>query len=321
MLPSHFVFLAELPLTANGKIDRKRLPEASLPVAADGADDDPRGELEQIIAEAWLEAFGLSRIGRSQNFFELGGHSLTALQIAFRVRQRFQIDFPMQAFVEYPSIGEQARQVEDRLIAQANPELLQQMVAEMEQGGAFRVVPPEITASKAAARARVGGKMGMSERLIGLSPQERSQLALLLSRAKRPDAAQTPMTLPAVHPDPHRRYEPFPLNDIQHAYLVGSAPGMELGNISCQSYAEVEVVDWHQAKFEAAVQQLVQRHDMLRCQVHGRRASASARAGARVSSAGVRFARPRSRGGRQGIAKRAPADGAFHAIGGSLAAV
>jgi amino acid adenylation domain-containing protein len=157
MLPSHFVFLAELPLTANGKIDRNALPEASVPVAADGVDDDPRGELEQIIAEAWLEAFGLSRIGRSQNFFELGGHSLTALQIAFRVRQRFQIDFPMQAFVEYPSIGEQARQVEDRLIAQANPELLQQMVAEMEQGGAFRVVPPEITASKSAA-AGSGGR-------------------------------------------------------------------------------------------------------------------------------------------------------------------
>jgi hypothetical protein len=59
--------------------------------------------------------------------------------------------------VEYPSIGEQARQVEDRLIAQANPELLQQMVAEMEQGGAFRVVPPEITASKSAA-AGSGGR-------------------------------------------------------------------------------------------------------------------------------------------------------------------
>ena len=155
MLPSHFVFMAALPLTANGKIDRKALPEASLPAATDGADDSPLGELEQIIAEAWLEAFGLSRIGRTQNFFELGGHSLTALQIAFRVRQRFQIDFPMQSFVEYPSIGEQARQVEDRLIAQATPELLQQMVAEMEQGGAFRVV--EIAGSKAAA-AGSGGR-------------------------------------------------------------------------------------------------------------------------------------------------------------------
>src|ERR1700722_10426629 len=111
--------------------------------------------------------------------------------------------------------------------------------------------------------------MEMSERLGELSPQERSQLALRLSSARRSYATQTPMTLPAVHPDPNRRYEPFPLNDIQHAYLVGSVPGMELGSISCQSYAEVEVVDWHQAKFEAAVQQLVQRHDMLRSQVHG----------------------------------------------------
>ena len=156
MLPSHFVFLAGLPLTANGKIDRKALPEATLPVVPDGADDRPRGELEEIIAEAWLEAFGLHRIGRSQNFFELGGHSLTALQIAFRVRQMFQIEFPMQAFIEYPSIGEQARQVEDRLIAQANPELLLQMVAEMDQRGAFRVASPEIAASKAAAAGLAG---------------------------------------------------------------------------------------------------------------------------------------------------------------------
>jgi acyl-coenzyme A synthetase/AMP-(fatty) acid ligase/acyl carrier protein len=157
MLPSHFVFLAALPLTASGKVDRKALPEASLPAIADGGDDDPRGELEQIIAEAWAEAFGLHRIGRSQNFFELGGHSLTALQIAFRVRQMFQIEFPMRSFVDYPSIGEQAREVEDRLIAQANPELLQRMVAEMEQGGAFRVAPPEIGASKAAASGAAGG--------------------------------------------------------------------------------------------------------------------------------------------------------------------
>ena len=150
MLPSHFVFLTELPLTANGKIDRKALPEASIPEIAGGSDDDPHGELEQIIAEAWAEAFGRRRIGRSQNFFELGGHSLTALQIAFRVRQTFQIEFPMQAFVQYPSIGEQAREVEDRLIAQAQPELLQQMVMEMERGGALQVASPEIGGSKAA---------------------------------------------------------------------------------------------------------------------------------------------------------------------------
>jgi amino acid adenylation domain-containing protein len=150
MLPSHFVFLTELPLTANGKIDRKALPEASIPEIAGGSDDDPHGELEQIIAEAWAEAFGRRRIGRSQNFFELGGHSLTALQIAFRVRQTFQIEFPMQAFVQYPSIGEQAREVEDRLIAQAQPEILQQMVMEMERGGALQVASPEIGGSKAA---------------------------------------------------------------------------------------------------------------------------------------------------------------------------
>ena len=68
----------------------------------------------------------------------------------------FQIEFPMQAFIEYPSIGEQARQVEDRLIAQANPELLLQMVAEMDQRGAFRVASPEIAASKAAAAGLAG---------------------------------------------------------------------------------------------------------------------------------------------------------------------
>jgi amino acid adenylation domain-containing protein len=73
MVPSHFVILDSLPLTANGKIDRNTLPPIA--VAAHSSTDDgetPRGEFEQVLAKAWAEALGLSRIRRHDNFFSLG---------------------------------------------------------------------------------------------------------------------------------------------------------------------------------------------------------------------------------------------------------
>ncbi len=107
--------------------------------------------------------------------------------------------------------------------------------------------------------------MSTSEKLSGLSPEQRAKLALRLSAARRQQVAQKADSLPEVHPDLQNRYEPFPLNDIQQAYLIGSSGGVEMGNISCQGYAELEVTDWNQERFEGALQKLIARHEMLRC--------------------------------------------------------
>ena len=107
--------------------------------------------------------------------------------------------------------------------------------------------------------------MNPSDKLNALSAEQRAKLALKISAARRQQAAQKTESLPQVSPDLPNRYEPFPLNDIQQAYLIGSSGGLEMGNISCQGYAELEVTDWNQERFESALQKLILRHEMLRC--------------------------------------------------------
>ena len=84
MVPSVIMVLEALPLNANGKIDRKALPE---PVFDAGdAYEAPEGELEKQLAQLWAEVLGVERVSRSSNFFELGGHSLLALTLVERMR-------------------------------------------------------------------------------------------------------------------------------------------------------------------------------------------------------------------------------------------
>jgi amino acid adenylation domain-containing protein len=80
MVPSAFVMLAALPLTSNGKVDRKALPEPDPGAAASHAYQAPAGEMENAIAAAWASVLKLARVGRDDNFFELGGHSLLVVQ-------------------------------------------------------------------------------------------------------------------------------------------------------------------------------------------------------------------------------------------------
>jgi amino acid adenylation domain-containing protein len=107
--------------------------------------------------------------------------------------------------------------------------------------------------------------MTLNDRLSRLTPEQRAVLAMRISAAKKPKEGQGSRALPQVQPDPERRYEPFPLSDIQQAYLIGSSESVELGNISCLSYFEIEFTDWDHERFESALARLIERHEMLRC--------------------------------------------------------
>jgi pyochelin synthetase len=107
--------------------------------------------------------------------------------------------------------------------------------------------------------------VSLSSKLDSLTPEQRTQLALRLSRAKRQAPARKEANLPAVQADPTNRFEPFPLTDLQQAYLIGRSEGIELGNISCHGYAEVDMEDWDRERFQAALQIVIDRHEMLRC--------------------------------------------------------
>ncbi|WDU65426.1 non-ribosomal peptide synthase/polyketide synthase [Pseudomonas poae] len=94
MVPTHFMFLAQMPLTPNGKLDRKGLPEpdASLLQQAYVA---PETELEHQIAAIWADVLRLPQVGLNDNFFEVGGHSLLAIQITSRVQAELGLEVPL----------------------------------------------------------------------------------------------------------------------------------------------------------------------------------------------------------------------------------
>jgi amino acid adenylation domain-containing protein len=87
MMPSAFVTLERLPLTVNGKLDRRALPSPDLTSYARRGYDAPLTEVEQILAGIWQELLRVDRVGRQDNFFELGGHSLLLVQMMERLRR------------------------------------------------------------------------------------------------------------------------------------------------------------------------------------------------------------------------------------------
>lgn len=104
-VPSAFVEMEALPLSANGKIDRLRLPEPSLSRNGVSAEfEAPQNEIEMRLAKIWSEILSVEAIGRNDDFFELGGHSLLAAQIAARIRSQFTFEAPISSLFQFPTI-------------------------------------------------------------------------------------------------------------------------------------------------------------------------------------------------------------------------
>ncbi|WP_438826902.1 non-ribosomal peptide synthase/polyketide synthase [Pseudomonas syringae] len=119
MIPSAFVTLARFPLTPNGKLDRRALPEPEDDAYASRGYEPPVGEIEHALADIWQALLGLDRVGRHDHFFELGGHSLLAVQLVSRLRQRFEVEVALRDVFAEPTLQGQARQVASaRLTAQ-----------------------------------------------------------------------------------------------------------------------------------------------------------------------------------------------------------
>ncbi|CAI8726110.1 arthrofactin-type cyclic lipopeptide synthetase C [Pseudomonas sp. IT-P260] len=95
MVPSAFVKLAALPLTANGKVDRKALPAPDLAALFTREYAAPEGEVETALAQIWADVLQVERVGRQDHFFELGGHSLLAMRMVSQVRQHLGVELAL----------------------------------------------------------------------------------------------------------------------------------------------------------------------------------------------------------------------------------
>ncbi|MBH5403202.1 AMP-binding protein, partial [Bradyrhizobium sp. CNPSo 4010] len=217
MVPSAFVRLAALPLTVNGKLDRKALPAPDDEAYAHRAYEAPQGEIETALAEIWAELLGVERVGRHDDFFALGGHSLLAVQLIERLRRRslggeVRTLFARPVLADlaaslgsYQEVAVPANRISEQSTA-ITPEMLP--LIELEQGEIDRIL------------ATVPGGVGNVQDIYGLSPL---QDGLLFHH------------LLATKGDP---------------YLL----------VSQMAFADRGVLD----RYLAAVQRVVDRHDILR---------------------------------------------------------
>ncbi|QPB24375.1 non-ribosomal peptide synthetase [Rhizobium sp. 007] len=217
MVPSAFVRLEALPLTANGKLDRKGLPAPADDAYARRSYEAPQGEIETALAGIWAELLGLERVGRHDHFFELGGHSLLAVQLMERLR-RLSLGVEVRTLFARPVLADLAASlgshhevaVPANLITEESTAITPQMLP------LIALAQPEIDRIVAT----VPGGVGNIQDIYGLSPLQDGILFhhLLASRG-----------------DP---------------YLL----------VSQMAFADRGLLE----RYLAAVQQVVDRHDILR---------------------------------------------------------
>jgi amino acid adenylation domain-containing protein/non-ribosomal peptide synthase protein (TIGR01720 family) len=118
MVPAAFVFLSALPLTSNGKIDRRALPAPEAAGSSEREFVEPRGPVEQAIAAIFAEVLRAPRVGARDGFFELGGHSLLAAQAVARVRAAFGVELSLRVIFETSTPADLAARVEAALRAE-----------------------------------------------------------------------------------------------------------------------------------------------------------------------------------------------------------
>lgn len=112
MIPAAFCALETLPVTLNGKIDRRLLGRRAAELKATASSVPPSGETERLLAGIWQEVLGVEAVGRDDNFFDLGGHSLLAMRIPGRVRRALAAEITVRDVMDTGSLAELARLVE-----------------------------------------------------------------------------------------------------------------------------------------------------------------------------------------------------------------
>ncbi|MEL6668305.1 MAG: AMP-binding protein [Bacteroidota bacterium] len=115
-LPTKYYRLESMPITANGKIDRKALRAQMVTVENEPIIiDEPATDMEEFLAELWKESLNTEKIGTNQRFIDLGGHSLIAIRLAGRINDALDIQLPLTVVFEHPTIAEMAKFLESYL--------------------------------------------------------------------------------------------------------------------------------------------------------------------------------------------------------------
>jgi len=204
MLPNHFITIAEIPLTVNGKVDKKALPEPTVQQYA-----EPSGEYQTFIANLWQTLLPhVKQCGQKDNFFLLGGHSLLITKIILEIKKKFQVILLPKQIFENSDLDELAEFIERTV--QKNQKSKQKYNSAQYQ---FLLADSEYAITK---------------------------------------------------PDMENQDQPFPLTNVQQAYLYGRLGLFELGATSTHIYFELIFKAIDLIRFEHAFNILLARHSSLR---------------------------------------------------------
>jgi amino acid adenylation domain-containing protein len=122
MVPSRFVLLDALPLSPNGKLDRRALPSPEAGITLDNtATIEPATNFERQLADIWRQVLKISRISMNDNFFELGGHSLLATQVVARIREQFAVELSPRVLFEFPTLQQMTEAISEAMLDQSEP--------------------------------------------------------------------------------------------------------------------------------------------------------------------------------------------------------
>ncbi len=133
MVPAAFLPLDALPLTVNGKVDRAVLPDPDWQRPdLRGGYVAPRTLVEEMLADLWKDLLGIEQVGIHDSFFDLGGHSLKAGQLVLRVRDLFEVELPVRTVFEAPTVAGLAVAIGRKMVEEADPEALREVLAEVE---------------------------------------------------------------------------------------------------------------------------------------------------------------------------------------------
>lgn len=190
MLPTAFVFLESMPLSANGKIDRKSLlaVDADAPVKAQPA--LPVTPTERKLAELWAELLNIALPDSGDDFFDLGGHSLLAIELVFAVQQTFNTELLLVDIFEHPTLAEQALLIDGNETANPQREILIDLESDAElDAGIFPVssAPIDITEAQALFLTGATGFLG-AFLLAELLKQTRADIYCLVRAADEQEA-------------------------------------------------------------------------------------------------------------------------------------
>jgi amino acid adenylation domain-containing protein/non-ribosomal peptide synthase protein (TIGR01720 family) len=123
MLPAAFVILGQLPISPNGKLDRRALPAPEPSASAGTRYVAPRTDTERALAEIWAEVLGAARVGVHDDFFQLGGDSIQGVRILSRIRAALGVELSPRAVFDAPSVARLAAAVRDATGAIDTPPL------------------------------------------------------------------------------------------------------------------------------------------------------------------------------------------------------